>query len=150
MNSRAEVHYVIAQPLRRNWDFTFLNYTDYFANATALPRNLSFDQQQAVPSAWDAAWGTGLQYSRGAGFYRAKVSVPAGKPAAIHFEACSMFCRVFIDGTPVANNTNGGFTPFWVDIPVSSSSDRVIIVMASNVFDRQLTPTQAAYYDFYQ
>merc|ERR1712166_1516487 len=136
--------------LTGDWDFTFMNYTDYMANSTVLPANLSFDKQQLVPSAWDAAWGTGLQYSRGAGFYRARVSIPAGKPAAIHFEACSLFCRVFVDGIPIANSTRGGFTPFWVDVPTATNTNRTITVMASNVFDRQLTPTQAAYYDFYQ
>jgi len=103
-----------------------------------------------VPSAWDAAWGTGLQYSRGVGVYRTRVSVPVGQPAALHFGACSLFCRVYVDKKLVHNHTLGGFTPFWVDVPSASAAVREIIVLASNIFDKKLTPTQAANYDFYQ
>ena len=53
--------------LTGEWRFAFLNYTEWSANATALPSDLTFDTTQQVPSAWDAKWGTGLQYSRGAG-----------------------------------------------------------------------------------
>ena len=37
-----------------------------------------------------------------------------------------------------------------MDVAPANRSDREVIVMASNVFDSVLTPTQAAYYDFYQ
>ena len=84
------------------------------------------------------------------GFYRTKVSVPPGHLAGLFFEACSIFCRVYIDGVVVAENTRGGFTPFWVNVPPATSRSRSIVVMASNVFDPILTPTQAANYDFYQ
>ena len=53
--------------LTGQWQFAFLNYSEWSANATALPSDLTFDTTQQVPSAWDAKWGTGLQYSRGAG-----------------------------------------------------------------------------------
>ena len=56
----------------------------------------------------------------------------------------------YVDGQMIANHTAGGFTPFWASIPASAAADRTIVVMASNVFDRQLTPTQFAGYDFYQ
>jgi beta-galactosidase/beta-glucuronidase len=123
------------------WQFQFVNFTDWQANATALP-DLAFKSTQVVPSAWDAHYGTGLEYSRGAGFYKATVSVPANQPAALHFQACSIYCRVFVDGKEVASNTAGGFTPFWADVPPAASSERAVIVMASNVFDTVLTPTQ--------
>ena len=124
--------------------------TDWAANSTELPPTLAFAHTQAVPSAWDARWGTGLEYSRGAGFYMTNVSIPAGRPATLHFQACSIYCRVFVDGKEIANNTAGGFTPFWADVPPARAADRTVVVMASNVFDPVLTPTQAAYYDFYQ
>jgi len=136
--------------LTGKWQFAFLNHTEWSANATALPSDLSFDTTAQVPSAFDAKWGTGLQYSRGAGVYRAQVAIQVGQPAALHFEACSIYCRIFVDGTEVANNTAGGFTPFWVSIAAAKTSSRTLTVVASNVFDPVLTPTQAAYYDFYQ
>lgn len=124
--------------------------TDWAANSTGLPAALVFAHSQAVPSAWDARWGTGLEYSRGAGFYKTTVSIPPGTPAALHFQACSIYCRVFVDGKEIASSTAGGFTPFWADIPPGAAAERTVVVMASNVFDPVLTPTQAAYYDFYQ
>ena len=84
---------------------------------------------QVVPSAWDARYGTGLQYSRGAGVYRAKVAIAAGHPAVMHFEACSIFCRVYVDGKLVHSNTLGGFTPFWVDVPAAKKTARTVVVM---------------------
>ena len=57
---------------------------------------------------------------------------------------------MFVDGKEIANSTAGGFTPFWADIPAATTAERTVIVMASNVFDPVLTPTQAAYYDFYR
>jgi hypothetical protein len=124
--------------------------TDWAANSTELPATLAFAHSQAVPSAWDARFGTGLEYSRGAGFYKTTVSIPPGRPAALHFQACSIYCRVFVDGKEIANSTAGGFTPFWADVPPGTVAERTVVVMASNVFDPVLTPTQAAYYDFYQ
>lgn len=135
--------------LSGQWQFEFVNYTEWAANSTELPK-LTFGLNQIVPSAWDARWGTGLEYSRGAGFYKATVSIPPGKPAALHFQACSIYCRVFVDDKEIAGNTAGGFTPFWAKIPPADAAERTVIVMASNVFDPVLTPTQAAYYDFYQ
>ena len=136
--------------LSGEWAFTFVNYTDFEANATSLPSSLPFSVKQTVPSAWDSRWGTGLEYSRGAGFYKAQLTIPAGKPAALHFQACSIYCRIFVDGKEIANSTAGGFTPFWADVPAAATAERTLVVMASNVFDAVLTPTQAAYYDFYQ
>ena len=82
--------------------------------------------------------------------YRAKVAIPAGQPAALHFEACSIYCRIFVDGAEIANSTAGGFTPFWVSVPAAKTGTRTLTVVACNVFGPVLTPTQAAYCDFYQ
>eukprot|EP01043_Picozoa_sp_COSAG02_P020868 COSAG02_NODE_1041_length_15034_cov_96.398326_8_plen_191_part_00 len=136
--------------LSGSWQFEFVNGSDWAANSTELPSTLTFAHNQAVPSAWDSRWGTGLEYSRGAGFYKTTVSVPPGNPAALHLQACSIYCRVFVDGKEIANSTAGGFTPFWADVPPGTTAERTVVVMASNVFDPVLTPTQAAYYDFYQ
>ena len=45
-----------------------------------------FNSTQQVPSAWDAAYGTGLQYSRGTGFYRKTLTIDSGHPAMLNFE----------------------------------------------------------------
>ena len=68
----------------------------------------------------------------------------------LRFEACSLFCRVYVDGAVAGASTLGGFTPFNVTLRPSQAAQRVVHVVASNVFDPVLTPSQAANYDFYQ
>ena len=67
---------------------------DYNASLPLDLEGLTYPLKQQVPGAWDAKWGTGLQYSRGAGVYTTQLPVEAGKKALLHFEACSLFCRV--------------------------------------------------------
>lgn len=132
------------------WDFAFLNGSDYNASLPLVLEKVNYEGKQQVPSAWDAEWGTGLQYSRGAGVYKTTLAITAGRSSRLHFEACSLFCRIYVDGTMLHNSTLGGFTPFWVDVPASAAADRTLVVMASNVFDTTLTPSQTKHYDFYQ
>lgn len=137
------------QVLTGDWDFGFS--ASYSPENTTSLDGLAFDRTQAVPAAWDAAYGTGLQYSRGVGAYRTNVEMPAGAAALLHFEACSMFCRVYVDGVLLHNHTLGGFTPFWVEVPQSNgTTTRSLVVVSSNHFSKQLTPTQRQNYDFYQ
>ena len=136
------------QVLEGNWEFAYK--ADYPTNESVSLDGISFNRTQAVPAAWDAAWGTGLQYARGVGVYRTRVAVTPNRPLALHFGACSLFCRVYIDGVLVHNHTLGGFTPFWVPLEPSASSERELIVLTSNTFSKELTPTQYENYDFYQ
>lgn len=61
-----------------------------------------------------------------------------------------MFCRVYVDGDLLANHTTGGFSSFWVHVPASQHSSRELVVVSSNVFSKDLTPTHLQNYDFYQ
>ena len=90
-----------------NWDFAF--QTDWNLNQTDTS-GVQFNRSQAVPAAWDAAWGTGLQYTRGTGFYRKTLSITPNTAALLHFEACSMWCRVIVDSVVLAEVSDGGFT----------------------------------------
>merc|ERR1711871_448625 len=65
-------------------------------------------------------------------------------------KACSMFCRVYVDGQLLANHSSGGYTPFRVQVPTSKSEQRELIVVSSNRFSEDLTPTHLHNYDFYQ
>ena len=137
------------QVLSGEWEFGFSS--TYNASTTVSLHGIVFNRMQNVPAAWDAAADTGLQFARGVGVYRTSVSVPAGAPSLLHFEACSLFCRIYVDGALVHNHSLGGFTPFWVTLPpCKSESLRKLTVLTSNVFSTQLTPTQYKYYDFYQ
>ena len=138
-----------AHLLSGDWDFVYLQ--DYNVSTTTSLKGVVYNRTQAVPGAWDAAWGTGLQYTRGVGVYRAQVTTSStGGPLALHFAACSLFCRVYVDGVLRHNHTLGGFTPFWVAVPPSSERTREIVVLASNVFSDDFTPTQYVNYDFYR
>ena len=130
------------QVLTGSWQFAYS--PTYNISATTSLAGLVFNRSQAVPAAWDAANTTGLQYARGVGVYRTQVTVPIGTPALLHFAACSMFCRIYIDGVLQHNHSLGGFTPFWVSVPPSSSpsSMRVLTVLTSNRFSQTFTPTQ--------
>ena len=134
--------------LSGSWDFAFS--PSYNASVTTSLDGLAFDSSATVPGAWDASNGTGLRWRRGVGVYRTRASVPAGRPAALHFAACSLFCRVYVDGELLHNHTLGGFTPFWVAVPTAKAAEREVTVLTSNNFSPELTPTQYAYYDFYQ
>ena len=140
------------QVLSGEWDFGFT--ASYNPENTTTLSGLTFERTQAVPGAWDAAWGTGLQYARGVGAYRTRFSTPLGSLALLHFEACSMFCRIYVDGQLLHNHSDGGFTPFWVNVPPLAPSHadgvRELVVISSNNFSKVLTPTQQARYDFYQ
>ena len=131
------------------WDFAFALSSQYDPEKTTSLEGLSFNRTQTVPGAWDAAWGTGLQHVRGVGVYRARVSVPASHSSTLHFGACSLFCRVYVDGVLLHNHTLGGYTPFWVRVPPSPLARRELVVLTSNLFSAELTPTQFEYYVFW-
>ena len=77
--------------LTGEWDFGFsAEYNISGADDVDIPLNTTAQ----VPGAWDAAWGTGIQYARGTGVYRTDVSIAAGHKAKLHFASCSLFCRV--------------------------------------------------------
>ena len=56
-----------------------------------------------------------------------KDAIDAG--TALHFAACSLFCRVYADGALVHNHTIGGFTPFEVALPPSASGLLELVVL---------------------
>lgn len=130
------------QVLTGTWNFAFSS--SYNVSTTTSLDGIVFARTQAVPGAWDAAPGTGLQHKRGVGVYRTSVAVPTKSPAVLHFAACSMFCRIYVDEHLVHNHTLGGFTPFWVTVPPSAvgSDVRNITVLTSNNFSATFTPTQ--------
>jgi beta-galactosidase/beta-glucuronidase len=136
----------VTHDLSGEWDFVFAY--DFDLNNTVLP---AFNSTQAVPGAFDSRYGTGLQYARGTGFYRRSITITRGNNAKLHFEACSMWCRIYIDGKEISEVGHGGYTPFWVNVPPSNTSaTRELVVIADNRFDPKRTPTHYVYYDFYQ
>ena len=80
--------------LTGEWDFGF---SELYNVTTGGEIDPYLNGSITVPKAWDAAEGP-LQYTRGVGFYRKQLNITAHHPSALHFEACSLWCRVLIDG----------------------------------------------------
>jgi len=100
-----------------------------------------------VPSAFDVAI-PGVVGLKGTGFYRTTVQVTAGRKSRVLFAACSFYCRVFFDGVDAGDHRAGGYAPFWLDMPASSSSKREIVVLANNEFNSTRAPVHTGG-DFY-
>ena len=137
------------QVLNGTWDFGWLG-SDFDVSAID-PSALELNATATVPSAFDAAEGTPLHFSRGTAAYRTQFALGASSPAALHFGACSLWCAVYIDGAHVLSFDKGGYTPFWVDVPQSSATTRELLVVSDNRFDPDnRTASQHASYGFYQ
>ena len=74
-----------------------------------------------VPSAFDVAQ-PGVQGRRGAAFYRRNITLKKGRAGRLQFAACSFFCRAFVDGVEVGRHFAGGYVPFWLEVPPSTTS----------------------------
>ncbi|GHC06026.1 glycoside hydrolase family 2 protein [Cerasicoccus arenae] len=125
------------------WDFTFCRES---LNSITLA-DIAFNDRIPVPMAFDAL--PMYPKHRGIGCYRTTISVPAGSPAYLMFEAVSMTGRIYIDGQLCAEN-KCGYEPFKVTVPMSDNASRELIVLADNRFDFGARPMHEEYFDFYQ
>ncbi|XP_062518189.1 putative beta-glucuronidase [Corticium candelabrum] len=127
------------------WEFVFLNNIDDVSKFD--PSAVVYNDTMVVPGSFDAL----PLYSgvRGTAVYRRKVAVTAKYLSRIKFEACSLYCAIFVDGKKLGDHGNG-YSPFWLDVPASESPDREIVVVADNRFNSKLTPLHLENYDFYQ
>jgi len=126
------------------WDFRYLGNVDLEVIDLA---DISYDDHMAVPAAFDAM--PAYAGKRGTAVYRKIVKVPAGSRSKLHFEAVSMWCRVFIDGEPLRDHACG-YTGFWCDVPASEEADRELVVVVDNRFDFERVPLHEEFFDFYQ
>lgn len=129
------------------WSFGFAE--EHTIDPVTIPySDVSTPNTTTVPSAFDVAV-PGVVGAKGTGFYRTTVDVTAGRSARVLFAACSFYCRVFVDGSDIGDHRAGGYAPFWLDIPVSSSkTTREILVLANNEFNSTRAPVHTGG-DFY-
>lgn len=126
------------------WDFAFLGPVDVDAFAPDAPLAT---EKTLVPSAFDAL--PAHAGKRGTAVYRTRFAVPAGRKAMLHFGAVSMWTRIFVDGTPVAEHACG-YAPFEAEVPVSGQTERELLVLVDNRFDPARVPMHRPHFDFYQ
>ena len=118
-----------------------------------VPSSIKTHTGVTIPSAFDVVQ-PGVVGPRGVGFYR--TTTTALKPnhrGRLNFAACAFFCRVFVDGVELGTGPGGhfagGYSPFWLDVPPSNSSNaREIFVLADNRFNKTTAPTHTGG-DFY-
>jgi len=92
-----------------------------------------------VPMTMDAA-PPGLLGIRGVAFYRRSFIQRRG-PARIQFNACSFYCRVWVDGLEIGDHRAGGYVGFALDVPaVAQDTKREIVVLADNRFNKTTAP----------
>eukprot|EP00928_Gymnodinium_smaydae_P073392 TRINITY_DN56601_c0_g1_i1.p1 TRINITY_DN56601_c0_g1~~TRINITY_DN56601_c0_g1_i1.p1 ORF type:complete len:707 (-),score=80.53 TRINITY_DN56601_c0_g1_i1:131-2251(-) len=92
-----------------------------------------------VPKTMDAV-APGYMGPRGVAFYRRKFTQRRG-PARLHFNACSFYCRVWVDGKEIGHHLAGGYVGFHLDVPrVEKDTERELVVLADNRFNKTTAP----------
>lgn len=135
------------QTLDGTWSFGFAE--EHTIDPVTIPySDIKTPNTTQVPSSFDVAV-PGVVGAKGTGYYRTTVQVTAGRRARVLFAACSFYCRVFFDGQEAGDHRAGGYAPFWMDMPASSSKQtREILVLANNEFNSTRAPVHTGG-DFY-
>jgi len=130
------------------WEFGYVeNYTEVMSttlDTSAIPTSGRID----VPSAFDYV-PPGYEGPRGTGFYRTYFTAIANQPAWILFAACGFYCNVYVDNVQIGDHRAAGYSPFWLQVPPSSNTNRTLFVIADNRFNFSTAPNYAGTEDFY-
>ena len=101
----------------------------------------------AVPSCMDVVAGGAAGYlgPRGVAMYRTSFATPsAGAPVRLQFQACSFYCRVWVNGKEVGDHLAGGYVAFHLDVPATTLRDdgtgNELFVLADNRFNSTTAP----------
>lgn len=136
------------------WSYGLLASPDYHRGAgQVLPKNFdSVDPHfgptsplaatpnvTAVPSCMDTA-DPGYLGTRGVAMYRTMFDHP--EAARLQFQACSFYCRVWVDGVEIGDHTAGGYVAFSLDVPAAAhgNKQRELFVLADNRFNSTTAP----------
>lgn len=93
--------------------------------------------QTKVPSCMDTA-DPGYLGTRGVAMYR--TTFDHSGPARLQFQACSFYCRIWVDGVEIGSHLAGGYVAFTVDMPAGGDSPRELFVLADNRFNETTAP----------
>ena len=102
--------------------------------------------QTAVPSCVDNAPPGYLGY-RGVTMFRTTFDYDLTQaPARIQFQACSFYCRVWVNGVEIGNHLAGGYVAFALDVPThaaaaaAGSTTNELFVLVDNRFNSTTAP----------
>jgi beta-glucuronidase len=104
------------------------------------PSAISTPDLTNVPSCVDNTppWHFGY---RGVSFFRRKFRFNLTETGArIQFQACSFYCRVWVNGIEIGDHRAGGYVAFSLDIPSQNSIDNEIFVLVDNRFNKTTAP----------
>lgn len=83
---------------------------------------------------------------RGVTMYRTEFTYNLSEaPAAIQFQACSFYCRVWVNGVEIGDHRAGGYVAFALNVPMSAaakdgSDSNELFVLADNRFNSTTAP----------
>jgi beta-glucuronidase len=118
------------------WSYGFgANFDLARANPAAVPTPSVI----AVPVAFDHA-PPGIQGPRGTAFFRTTFPATPGHDVLLSFQACSFYCKVFVDNQLVGDHRAGGYVPFWLTVKASAAATRELLVLADNRFNATTAP----------
>merc|ERR1711971_566168 len=59
----------------------------------------------------------------------------------LQFQACSFYCRVWVNGEEIGDHRAGGYVAFWLDVPSKIlKHENELFVLADNRFNRTTAP----------
>jgi beta-glucuronidase len=111
------------------------------------PSSITTPNATLVPSSVDVA-PPGLMGYRGVSFFRTWVDYNLTlAPARILFQACSFYCRVFVNGLEIGHHLAGGYVAFWLDVPRQENfqpyNRNELFVLVDNRFNTTTAPMHA-------
>ncbi len=133
----------LVTPLDGVWDFAFLGDVD--PDAVDVGSTV-FDDRMAVPGCFDAT--PAYAGKRGLTAYRTTLPLHDAGRYRLVFDGVHHWCRVFVDGRPLADHV-GGFTQFAVDVIQHAVGDVTLVVLVDNRFDYARCPLHLDYFDWY-
>ena len=93
----------------------------------------------SIPSNVDNAPPGYLGY-RGVSFFRKRFDFDITAGARLQFQACSFYCRVWVNGLEIGDHRAGGYVAFSLDILPQDSIDNEIFVLVDNRFNETTAP----------
>jgi beta-glucuronidase len=109
------------------------------------PSTIATPQQSQVPSTVDNTLPGFLGY-RGVSFFRTIFRPPLSvqSPARIQFQACSFYCRVWVNGKEIGDHHAGGYVAFSLDVKAeddqNDASTVELFVLADNRWNSTTAP----------
>jgi len=104
------------------------------------PSKIRMREMASIPSCVDNQRPGHLGY-RGVSFFRRNFTFDLnGSGAKIQFQACSFYCRVWVNGKEIGDHRAGGYVAFSLTIPPQNSTENEIFVLVDNRFNATTAP----------